>query len=119
MNTLHFDGRDVPPYAVYVAAEALIVGNTYFMLHYVDDRQSIPELRPVVFIGRNLEEEESRSLYFQDAASYIAGVRYDSATGDGDAEFDSIREGTPFVMEFERALDRLLYCSLTRSRNSA
>ena len=117
MDTLHFEGRDVPPYAVYAAAEALVVGDTYFMLHYVDNRQSIPQLRPLVFIGRNLEEEESGYLYFQDAASYIAGVRYDSATGDEDAEFHTVREGAPLVMEFERALDRLLYCSLTRIRN--
>jgi|SRR6187401_1272328 hypothetical protein len=117
METLHFEGRDVPPYAVYAAAEELIVGNTYFMLHFVDDRMSIPELKPVVFIGRTLEEGISGNLYFQDASSYIAGVRYASATGEDDAEFHTVREGTPLVFEFEKALDRLLYCSLTRSRD--
>ena len=117
METLHFEGRDVPPHAVYAAADALVVGDTYFMLHYVDDRMSIPELRPVVFIGRNLEEGESGNLYFQDAASYVGGVRWESAMGDGDAEFHTVHETTPFVFEFERALDRLLYCSLTRPHN--
>jgi hypothetical protein len=42
MDTLHFDGRDVPPYAVYAAEDALIVGGTYFMLHYVDHRCAVP-----------------------------------------------------------------------------
>ncbi len=116
METLHFEGRDVPPYAVYAAAETLIVGSTYFVLHYVDDRMSIPELKPVAFIGRDLEEGISGNLYFQDAASYIAGVRFESASGDDDAEFHTVREGTPFVFEFERALDRVLYCSVMRAR---
>ena len=104
MEALHFEGRDVPPFAVYAAAEALIVGNTYFRLLYVDQRLSIPELKPVVFIGRNLGEGDSGNLYFQDAASYIAGVRFGSATGDGDPEFHTVAEETPFVYEFEKAL---------------
>jgi hypothetical protein len=83
MDNLHFEGRDVPPYAVYAGAETLKVGSTYFMLRFVDDRLSIPELKPVVFIGRNLEEETLGNLYFQDAWSYIAGVKYGSATGAG------------------------------------
>ena len=117
MDSVHFEGRDLPPYAIYAAAEALIVGEAYFMLHYLDDRLTIPELKPVVFIGRDLEEGKSGNLYFQDAGSYIAGMRYESATGDCDAVFHTVSEGTPLVFEFERALDRLLYCSLTRSRN--
>ena len=114
MDTLHFEGRDVPPYAVYTAASALIVGNTYFVLHYLDDRMSVPELRPVVFIGRDLEPDRQGDLYFQDAGSYLAGVRPESATADDEADIHTVNENTPFVLEFEKALDRLLYCSWTR-----
>ena len=67
-------------------------------------------VKALVFIGRNLQPGESGNLYFQDAESYMAGMRYESATGDGNAEFHTVAEGTPFVFEFERALDRLLYC---------
>ena len=117
MDTLHFEARDVSPYADHAAAETLVVGNTYFIVHFLDERLLIPELKALVFIGRKLEEGDSGDLYFQDAESYLAGVRYESATGDSDAEFHAVGEGTPFVFEFERALDRLLCCSLQRSRN--
>jgi len=116
MDSLHFQGRAVPPYAEFAPAQTLVVGNTYFRVTYVDDRLSIPELEAMVFIGRNVGEGDSGQLYFQDAASYIAGVRIESAKGDRDAEFHTVAEETPFVSEFERALDQLLYCSLTRSR---
>lgn len=116
MDTLHFDGRDVPPYAVYAEASALMVGNTYFVLHYLDDRMSVPELKPVVFIGRDLEDDHPGHLYFQDAGSYLEGARFDSSTAGDEAEFHTVNENTPFVFEFERALDRLLYCSLTRRK---
>jgi hypothetical protein len=77
-----------------------VVGSTYFVVHYLDERLSIPELKPVVFIGRNRAEGSSADLYFQDARSYIAGVRYESATGDGDAEFHTVSEGST-VMSFD------------------
>lgn len=67
----------------------------------------------MVFLGRNLRDDDTDRLYFQDAASFFAGERWESAE-DGNAEFHLIEAGTPFVFEFERALDRLLYCSLTR-----
>jgi hypothetical protein len=35
------------------------------------------------------------NLYFQDTESYMAGMRYESATGDGNAEFHTVAEGTP------------------------
>ena len=39
----------------------------------------IPELTPLVFIGRSLAENDMDALYFQDAASYLDGIRF----GDG------------------------------------
>jgi hypothetical protein len=32
----------------------------------------IPELTPLVFIGRNLVDNDTDELHFQDAASYLA-----------------------------------------------
>ncbi len=88
-------------------------GKTYFSVHFVDKEMSTPELTPLVYIGRNLAENDTDALYFQDAASYLEGIRF----GDGnEGDFHTVDGGTPFVYDFERALDRLLYCSLTRGR---
>jgi hypothetical protein len=75
----------------------------------------VPELDPLVFIGQNLESGDSGRLYFQDAASYVSGIRYGSG---GKAEIHVVEENAPFVFEFERALDVLLRCSLLRRQSS-
>ena len=77
----------------------------------------VPELDPLVFIGRNLEPGDSGRLYFQDADSYRSGNRY-GKRGDrkdgGEIKIHVVEENVPFVFEFERALDVLLRCSLKR-----
>jgi|RhiMetdeSRZDD1v2_1073273.scaffolds.fasta_scaffold283282_2 hypothetical protein len=92
----------------------LLEGQTYFRVAFVDKQMRIPELTPSVFIGRNLAEGDTDAVYFQDAASYLEGIRF----GDGNesGEYHTVDAGTPFVDDFERALDQLLYCSLTRGR---
>ena len=111
MGTLHFEGRDINSSAEYVDARELIQGETYFTVQFVDDQKLVPELHPLVFIGENLEPGDSDVLYFQDAASHEAGMRY----GDT-AKVHRIKRGTPFGLTFERALDALLCCSLARSK---
>jgi hypothetical protein len=64
----------------------------------------VPELDPLVFIGRNLEPGDSERLYFQDAASYTSGIRYGNR-GDrkdgGETKIHVVKENAPFVFEFE------------------
>jgi hypothetical protein len=86
MDTVHFPGRDVPPYAEYAAAENLVEGGIYFRVGFVDRNLHIPTMEPVVFIGRDLAEGDSGVLYFQDAGSHMAGVRFGSPDQD-EAEF--------------------------------
>ena len=114
MNNLHFPAREIPPYGEYATTETLVVGQTYFRMVFVDQQMRILELTPLVFIGRNLAENDTDALYFQDAASYLDGIRF----GDGNegSQFCTVDAETPFVYDFERALDRLLHCSLTRDR---
>ena len=92
-------------------------GETYFAVHFLDDQMLVPELDPLVFIGRNLEPGDFGRLYFQDADSYRSGNRY-GKRGDrkdgGEIKIHVVEENTPFVLEFERALDELLRCSLRR-----
>ena len=114
MDNLHFPAREIPPYGEYATAGTLIEGQTYFRVGFVDQQMRIPELTALVFIGRNLAENDSDALYFQDAASYLDGIRF----GDGNesVEYHTVDAETPFVYDFERALDQLLHYSLTRGR---
>ena len=74
----YFDGRELKSYGEYVRAADLVEGHVYFRVSYLDQNSVVPELVPVVFVGRNLDPQQ-RGLYFQDASSYLAGERYDAA----------------------------------------
>jgi hypothetical protein len=117
VRTRHFPGRDVPPYAEPVAEDQLVVGKTYFSVYFYDEQMNDPELEALVFIGRDLFGEEP-GYCFQDSGSYRAGIRYESGNAN-EAMFLCQPPGQVHVMEFERALDRLLYCSLVRADGSS
>jgi hypothetical protein len=114
MDNLRFEARDLKPYGEYASEATLVEGKTYFAVHFLDDEMLVPELWPLVFIGRDREPSDSGKLYFQDAESYFAGARYESVTGAEDVEFHTVDSGTPAVFEFEKALEVLLRCSLRR-----
>ena len=114
MTTRHFPGRDVGVLAEPVPEEMLSVGRAYFTVSYADTHALEPEMEAHVFLGRDLFED-APGFYFQDAASYRAGVSYK----DGAVELECQRSGQVRVMEFERALDCLLYCSLLRNDGSS
>jgi hypothetical protein len=113
---MRFEARDLKPYAEPVPDEDLVVGTTYVSVSFLDPDMLVPELRPVVFIGRDLDEH-ARGNCFQDYESYRAGVRFDSAESEGQLEpgtaarFDC---GNFDVCDYEHALDDLLRCSIRR-----
>src|SRR5262249_34935913 len=91
---------------------------------------AVPEMIPLVFIGRNLHSGHA-GLYFQDAGSYLGGDRYgpdywtSAQLSDGEPEaapqntsdhwFEVLRDGEfSTVFEFEHALEALLSCSVRR-----
>src|SRR5687767_12608228 len=51
---MYFEGRELKPYGEFVKASDLVVGRVYFRVSYLDLDMMIPELVPLVFIGRNL-----------------------------------------------------------------
>lgn len=105
------EGRKPEPYAEPVAPEALVVGDVYFALTY-DDEMVLPLLEPLVFAGKNLEKDDVDDYYFQDVWSYRQGARYKNLAG-VEATFhhgDAIKH----MFQYEKALDRLLECSLRR-----
>jgi hypothetical protein len=123
---MYFEGRELKPYGEFVKASDLVVGRVYFRVSYLDQEMMIPELVPLVFIGRNLSSEHP-GLYYQDAESFFAGKRWggtndeamgaedDDARDDAEGWFETESERTySQVFEFEKALDGLLGCSLRR-----
>jgi hypothetical protein len=121
VDNIHFEARDVNPWAEYVDANDLVEGRTYFTVDFVDPEMLVPELLPLVFIGVDLEPGDSRILYFQDASSYIAGTRYGWTPPSDDtdvvpAAFQAIERDSPFVQTFEQALNSLLRCSVARCK---
>ena len=115
MDIFRFEARDLKAYGEYVQPSELVEGETYFAVQYLDDQMLVPELDPLVFIGRNVELGDSGRLYFQDATSYMFGIRYGDS-GNAKIHVHVIDENAPFVFDFEGALDDLLRCSLRRQR---
>ncbi|MGB0035459.1 MAG: hypothetical protein WBP79_08300 [Candidatus Acidiferrales bacterium] len=111
---MRFEERELKPYAETVPLDELQVGAVYFAVNFVDDEMLIPSMEPKVFVGRNLEAEEGERLHFQDIDSYRRGVRFESATEDDEAIFETGTER--HIFEFERALDVLMRCSLRRRK---
>ena len=116
MTTRHFPGRDVGPCGESVREDELVVGRTYFSVHYYDPKMLDTEMEARIFLGRDLFGD-APGFYFQDAASYRAGVSYKGGVTD-EADVYCQPPGQVHVMEFERALDRLLYCSLLRAEKA-
>jgi hypothetical protein len=114
MTNRHFPGRDVGPWAEPVLEDMLLVGRVYFTVSYADTHGLEPEVKAYAFLGRDLFAD-APGFYFQDAASYRAGVSWK----DRAVELSFQRSGEVHVMEFERALDCLLYCSLLRNEGSS
>lgn len=111
---MRFEERELKPYAEPVSPEELKTGETYFAVLFLDDDTRVPILEPKVFVGRDLQPGDEGRIYFQDYDSYQKGVRFDSATGDDEAVFETGAEN--HVFEYERALDRLMVCALRRRK---
>lgn len=112
---MRFEERELPSYAEPISSTDLQEGEIYFSVNFVDDEMLIPTMETVVFIGKDLEPEDSGQVYFQDIDSYRSGVRYESATEEDYAEFFAGSESqVHHVFTFEKALEALMKCSLRR-----
>ena len=107
---MRFEERELEPYAEPVSPEELRTGETYFAVLFLDDEMRVPILEPKVFVGCDLEPGDEGQLYFQDYGSYQRGVRFDDATGDEEAVFETGAE--KHIFEYERSLDQLMVCAL-------
>ena len=119
---IRFEGRDLPPYLETVDRAALVEGELYFSISYVDNGLTRPLLFSLVFIGRDLEQGDTDEYYFQDLESYVAGYRfgaeYDEGADDAPPQFhrgDIVKSS----QTYEQALDELLRCALRRQGGTA
>mgnify|MGYP000055868041 CR=1 FL=1 len=113
---MHFE-RDVKAYAEPVSNEELREGSIYFFVNFVDDEMTTPTMETVVFVGRNLEPNDSGRVYFQDIDSFNRGVRYDTATEGDYAVFQAGSEKElGHIFDFDHALDVLIACSVRRRK---
>ena len=114
---VNHDVGDLKAYAEYVADAELAEGSVYFRVSYLDEMSLVPMLQPFVFIGRNLNDDDENEVYFQDAASYAAGVRVDDTGKEDDVRNAFVFSGSAtdgHVMEFGEALRTLVKCELRR-----
>lgn len=112
---MRFEERELPPHAESVSPNELQEGGVYFSVTFVDRDMLIPTMEAVVFIGRNLQPDDSDLVYFQDIESYRRGVRYETATDDDYAQFSMGSETElGHIFDFEYALEELMRCSIRR-----
>lgn len=60
----------------------LQVGEVYFMVGFADPDLYLPHLTPVVFVGHDLQAEDTGHVYFQDIDSYVTGVHVTDIAND-------------------------------------
>lgn len=118
---MRFESGELKPYAEYVLTDSLEEGTIYFYVTFVDDGMLVPILEPLVFIGLDLECGDVGKVYFQDASSFLDGIRYSGNRSEieetkphRDALIYSFPADAGHVLEYERALDILLSCALKR-----
>jgi hypothetical protein len=66
----------------------LVVGQTYYWLTYADPDWTMPGLKPMVYVGRNLfgSATEAEQLYFQDTVSVVLSGLASAESFGGQAE---------------------------------
>jgi hypothetical protein len=108
---MHFAARELKPYAEPLMAAEIEEDSVYFDVAFLDDAMLIPALEPYVFVGKDLDPEET-GLYFQDIDSYRRGTRFKTANESNPASFVLESETRLHLFEFESALEQLMKCAL-------
>jgi hypothetical protein len=84
-----FDGRELKPYIEPVGSDRLVVGEIYYRIGLIGNKQAAIYLSPHVYMGKNIFGDDQKIfLYFQDAESYLDGRRCDK---ESDSDHVSVR----------------------------
>lgn len=110
-----FPATELKAYAEPVTPPEMKIGRVYFALQYLDEELFIPEVRPLIFLGWNLDGDKPDLRYFQDFGSFRAGIRYSSRSEEESQHFELCHaEGGSHVFEYDKALELLMVCALRR-----
>ena len=111
---LHFESREVPRYAEPITPQELREGDVYFAVRFKDDKRFIPTMYPLVYLGRGLRPDLGDRFYFQDVGSYVQHGSAVASKIEGADLYAQLPDQLKDIFTYERALDRLLCCSLRR-----
>jgi hypothetical protein len=115
---LTFEKRELHRAAQHVSIDQLSLGTDYYMISYIDNEMKIPLIDSMIFIGTNVfGDENNETLYFQDAESYLQGIRIDKQPdGTSGVVYSFGPDELTAIFEFERALEQFMKCSLKRNK---
>jgi hypothetical protein len=90
----------------------------YFMVDYIDKKLFIPQIRTLVFLGRDVAGKNDTLLYFQDVESYVRlGPYPNSANGTGDI-FYCTDDQLACFFTLDKAVLALQNCVNRRAQNT-
>ncbi|WP_057247161.1 hypothetical protein [Duganella sp. Root198D2] len=105
---------ELKPYAEPIMANQLKQGEIYVMVSYVDSDMLVPELRTLIFLGRDVTNKSDDLLYFQDIGSYVDLGAFPKNLG-GQSELYHCRDNQlKNIFVIEKAIDELRRCSVRR-----
>src|SRR3954471_5000183 len=110
---MRFESRELTLSSEPVKTAALVEGETYFSVNYVDQDKLIPILQPYVFKGRGLSSGDLECLYFQCLDPVRRGVDDDPSRWNGADPLLAL-DAQPHLFDYEQALNELMICSLKR-----
>lgn len=112
-------GCAVLDHAEPVDPDQLRVGETYFSVTFIDEQMLVPQMRPLVYIGKGVPPARRHQFVFQDAPSYNAGIDPKSPPEDWNVEFHAYtKSSVSSVYAFDAALNVLDRCARRRRKLS-
>ena len=78
----------------------------------------LPLVETLVFTGRGFDEDGLKILHFQDIGSYQLRIERDSPDADRATFYEQHEKDLKHIFEYDRALDRLIDCSLRRQKRN-
>lgn len=107
---------DLKPYAEPIVESQLRQGEIYFMLNYFDNHMLVPDMKTLIFLGKNVTGNDDSLLYFQDLNSYIGIGPYPQNTPGKGNIFQCSGDQLNSIFFLEKAMDELRRCTARREK---
>jgi hypothetical protein len=106
---------ELKPYAEPVAVPKLVQGDIYFIVTYVDNHMLVPDIKTLVFLGRDVANEGDDLLYFQDIDSYVKSGAFPNNASAGGELYTCANNQLNNIFELDNMRDELRRCAMRRS----